>query len=269
MEGVCLFIYIYMDFYSVYFKIIFKLSSQKKTIFTMNPTPSNPVVSASSCTYCSNRNNIIVVYGEGHKQEDCILTAPGAQTGLMVSTNTICIIKRGALIRNSGVLRLDYEAALMRLEEGASIDVGLNGRLIIDGMLIMERGARLVVEPDACLFVRGAVCVSNAATLTIACGNKCDMWHHATIPAPLLLTVDTSREFCAYSRKKTVTWCEDDRRFLEQLMLFFCGDHRLPSEIIYPILLQTVCRRYGVLMLPNPYILGPRTLPFGERVNII
>ena len=222
-------------------------------------------------TYCSNRNNIMVVYGRGRKPEDCILTASGAQTDLlMASTNTICIIKRGALIRNSGVLRLDYEAALVRLEEGASIDVGLNGRLIIDGMLIMERGAHLVVEPDACLFIRGAVCVGNAATLSIACGNKCDMWHHATIPLLLHLTVDSSssREFCAYSRKKTVTWCEDDRRFLEQLMLFFCGDHRLPSEIIYPILLQTVCRRYGVLMLPNPYILGPRTLPFGERVKI-
>jgi hypothetical protein len=227
----------------------------------MGSSVSRPVVTTSysyKCvTYCITKNNIVVVYGKGRKHADCIITepVPGARVDLMGPNDTICIIKHRAKIHCSGIIRMEHMAALLRLEEGASIDVGTNGRLIIDGTLILEKNTRLVVEPGACLIVRGALCVSNGATLTV---RDCsyDLWKHIIVPVSL--TVDTNRYDAGYDRKQPITWSEKDKRFLVQLMLFFCNDHRLPTDLIYPLLLPTVCQRYGVLMSPRPYQMGDR-----------
>ncbi len=206
-------------------------------------------------TYCSNKNNIVVVYGKGRTPADCIVTepVPGARVNLMGPKDTICIIKQQAEIHCSGVINLENTRALLRLEVGASIDVGINARLIIDGTLILERNTHLIVEPGACLVVREALCVSNGATLTVRdCSH--DLWRHTAIPVSL--TVDSDTYNGGYNREQPVTWCEDDKRFLVQLMLFFCNDHGLPIDLIYPLLLPTVCQRYGVLFSPRPYQIG-------------
>ena len=206
-------------------------------------------------SYCSTNNNIVVVYGKGRTPADSVITepVPDARVDLMGPKDTICIIKHQALIHSSGVVRLDRIGALLRLEEGAIIDVGINGRLIIDGTLILEKNSRLVVEPGACLFVRLAMCVSNGATLTV---RDCsyDLWNHVMISTSLI--IDTDEYYPGYDRKQQVTWSENDKRFLVQLMLFFCNDHGLPTDLVYPMLLPTVCQRYGVLFSPRPYRMG-------------
>jgi hypothetical protein len=203
-------------------------------------------------TYDSQSNSIVVVYGRGRELAHCILTdepaVPGAAVDLMGSTDTICIFKRRAVIRNSGIIRMENTEALLRMEEGASIEVGINGRLSICGMLLMEKNARLVVEPGAYLQVKNALYVTGGTTATISVSH-CQLWnqvHMVVNPTP------TNSQNVSYM-VRSVTWVEEDQRFLVKLMLFFCSDHRLPPELIYPLLLPTVCQRYGVLMQPRPY----------------
>ena len=122
-----------------------------------------PVVTTSygfKCvSYCSTKNNIVVVYGKGRKHADCIITepVPGARIDLMGLGNTICVIKQQAVIRCGGIMHLEDRNSLLRLEVGASIDVGANARLIIDGTLILERNTHLIVEPGGCICAEGLV----------------------------------------------------------------------------------------------------------------
>jgi hypothetical protein len=221
--------------------------------------PSMPVVhcfSYKSVTYCRVRNNIVVVYGRVddrvRKLEDCVTTGsePGTCADLMGPTDTICIIKRGAFIRSNGVLRMDTPEALLRMEEGACIEVGVNGRLIIHGMLLMEKKSRLVVESGASLVVVGALSFGYAVTVKVT--DQCnEYWNHVHFSIPMTVNADMS--YSLQNGTRPVTWSEDDKYLLLRLLFVFCNHYGLPSELAYPLLLPTICQRYGVLMVPKGY----------------
>lgn len=220
---------------------------------------SNPVTTLyrhKYVTYDRGLNNITVVYGRTRRLDDYIETdssIPGSRVVLTGPSDTICIIKQKVLIRNSGIIVMEKHEALLQMEEGAHIEVGANARLVIDGMLLLGKDARLILKPGAFLTVTESMCIDNGAILTIASGSSAysvSVQILGTVTTRNLNLFDIPSKLC---RDVPTTWSEDDKRFLMQCMLFFCNDHRLPTEIIYPLLRSRICQRYGVLMAPEPY----------------
>lgn len=238
-----------------------------------NLAPETADYSDRSVVYNRSKNNIVVVYGEDRKLANRVITqaaTPGARVELLGGKNqhnTICILKQKAVIRNSGVLRMDRGESLLRLEEGASIDIGPNAHLIVNGILLLEKDSRLILEPGAFFSADFSMCLQTGVTLTITEESSIHC-----INARILRNASVGDTFDLYgdfSQRVGVTWSEDDRRLLILFMLFFCKDHRLPAELIYPLLLPTVCRRYGVLMMPEPYMLPKHSTNRWEMEKVV
>ena len=215
-------------------------------------------------TYCPSANSVMVVYGRlsdpvsrVRTPEDCIITdsARGARTELIGLRHTMCILKHNASIHNSGVVRMEAVEALLCMESGSCIDVGTNARLIIDGVLLMGKRSRLVIEPGACIIIVGYiyladdVVVSVASERTFVTGN-----HKISISGRMDDSFSYSCVRCIpQSGEGLVTWCSDDQLFLIGLIRFFSYNRKweLPPDLILPYVLPHVCRRYGVLMAPS------------------
>jgi hypothetical protein len=178
----------------------------------------------------------------------------------------MCILKRNASIRNSGVIRMEKVEALLLMEGRACIEVGANARLIIDGMLLMGKRSLLVIEPGACITVMGDfqladdVVVSVASKCTFATGN-----HKISCSVRMVGDFSSSSMCLPRSCEDLVTWCSDDQLFLIGLIRFLCYDSKMPPELILPYVLPHVCRRYGVLMTPSRESFVPKNSLHGVK----
>jgi hypothetical protein len=211
-----------------------------------------------SYEYRPSDNNLVVVYGSGRTLDDCITLGDtaGARVQLIddSSHDMLCIIKRQAHIRCDGVFVMRGSGAVLRMGVGASIEVGMNARLIITGMLLMEAGARLVVESGCEFSVQSLVHVT--CNMVVDCDARC--WYDTTISIPYFVKPGPYGATIDIKNNHKPTWCSDELRFLVQLICTFSFDRGMPDDLLVPLILQPLCRQYGVLFVPKPYVLQPR-----------
>jgi hypothetical protein len=220
-------------------------------------------------SYYEDTNCIMVVYGPNITPADAIVTdkrIPGTRTELLSLRDTICVMKHEARIDNAGVIRMGTNEAMLHMEDGARIQAHPNARLKIDGMLIMEKDSSFILEPGASFVVRRSLHIASGATLRIAEGVACEHVFETNLTESFTVSRDHTN-ILAHNHL-TVTWCEADKDFLQDLMHFLCHRHGLPQEVILPWVLPLVCQRYGTLMMPAPYrmpttsVLVPKILKF-------
>lgn len=210
-------------------------------------------------SYHKKSGGIIVSYGEHVTPENCIkITGPGARVDLIGSKdNTICILNRGSSINCSGIIELGMGEAIIRLELDARIEVDVNARLIIYDTLLMEEGASLVLEPGAELQLVCPLHITKGATVRIAAGITFCHSVSTRVTVPLLTVAERHMPMGKYGARP-VTWIDEDKSFLVDLIHFFCWRWRMHQDVILPWVLPLICQRYGVLMTPRPYYIVPK-----------
>ena len=200
----------------------------------------------------------MVVNGKRCSLEDRIMTpCPGARVNLIgVRDHTICIMGEGSSILASGIVQMERAEALLRMDARATIRVDVNARLNINDMLLLEEGASLIVEPGAQLEIMGALHIAKGCTVRIATGVTYFHGLNARVDVPLFTVADRAAVIGRYN-VKPATWCDQDKRFLVNMIRFFCWDLGIPQDLLFPLVLPIVCQRYGVLMRPGPYYTVP------------
>ena len=206
--------------------------------------------------YWPNKNSLAVVYGANRTLADCVFTnkkIPGVKINLEEGyQDSVCMIKKLASIHNSGRMELSKACeCVLRMEIGAKIRVGVNARLNIHGTLLMERNARLIVEPGVTFTIFDALHITDAATLTVT--NDSINYRYNRLSETLSINERVPPSVRYDDPRKMVTWCDADKDFLVQLLCFFRFRQCVPDELILPLLFPHCCQRYGVLMLPAPY----------------
>jgi hypothetical protein len=202
--------------------------------------------------YDNKTNNLVAIYGNGHTPADCVsraTTVGSMMDPTNIHSNSIIIMHPRAVIGGRGMIRVGGYDGVLHMRPGSRIVIGHNARLIVSGMLIMEKDTMLTVRPGATLTIGG--------DLRITGGGFVNFRSDAYVGCSWTISKPTQFDNTFYWHKLgqpgSINWCEDDTIFLVELIMFFCRTKRIEECLILPYILPLICHRYGVLMESEPY----------------